>query len=708
MRAGRGVRFRILFVVCVTIGVIPLRARADWMDFAPRPFENGAYLDLYSSWERDHIHGSGPSNRWTDSFIREKVTLFSDGYSYHPRFLQYRFSISGVLKQEDYESSAISTPGWQNDTGLEYDIRLLFLPEHVYNVTLYAAQYEPLFKEQVATNHNAIETTRGGTFRYRKKPYFLRTGYGNEHTESGLSSSDIDRFFLDGEYFKRFTGGNELSFTGAVNPSWYSATGGVDGNMYQYLLGNMVNLQRFRVNSNVSWVDTEQHGGSVQSFNSNQFSWYEIATAYLPWNFRSDVKYFYLNSDNTIHEPGGLPNRDLSATNNDFEFDLFHRLYESLDSTYTFLDSRRDSSGGSTTFQSNSLALNYSKIIPWGRLDLGGSVGVGDTDSSGEVVVPNEPHPRVFVPGAFPLDRQNVVDASIDIFINCPAVGDTCPPTVIGLVRLSRNINGGCVNPDDGCYEAIPDPSRNSFTIQVLYLPKDFPPAGTFDFLASYSTTGDYKLQTDTYGANASVSLFDNLVTPYFNYVAVRSDVLSGQFPGIPIDSTTYTTGVLAQRGPFRVRGEYQDFQWDAAPYTAWLGEVQCVSALDATTSVYGVASYLNKHYSQGTTFVSDGQVISYGNVTDYSEKTVTGSASIQKQLYARNVFLSAGGTYSHINGLVDTDAYAANTSVLWKIGKVDLTVGASLYGSNSSGANTLSTERDHQFVYLKFRRRLF
>lgn len=185
MRAGSGVRFWILFAVCAAIEFAPPRARADWNDFVPRPFENGAFLDLYTSYERDHIRGGGPSNQWTDGFIREKLTLFSDGYSYHPRFMLYHFSISGVLKQEDYGSSAISTPGWQNDTGLEYDIRLRFLPEHVYNVTLYASQYEPLFKEQVATQHNSIETTRGGFFRYREKPYFLRTGYGNDHIDSG-------------------------------------------------------------------------------------------------------------------------------------------------------------------------------------------------------------------------------------------------------------------------------------------------------------------------------------------------------------------------------------------------------------------------------------------------------------------------------------------------------------------------------------------
>jgi hypothetical protein len=702
MRAGHGVRFRILLVVCAAIGFAPPRARADWSDFAPRPVENGAYLDVYTSYERDHIRSGGPSNTWSDSFIREKLTLFSDGYSYHPRFMQYRFSISGALKQEDYESSAINTPGWQNDTGFEYDIRMFFLPEHVYNLTAYAARYEPLFKEQVSTLHSAIESTQGVSFRYRKKPYFLYTGYGHDHIDSGLSSSDINRAFIDGEYFKRFTSGNELSFTGAFNPSWFSASGGVDGSTYQYLLGNMVNLQRARLTSNVSKVESDQQGGSFQSFTNDQLSWYELLTVYLPWNFRSDAKYFYLNNDNTIEEPGDLPNRKLSSTNNDFELDVYHRLYESLDTTYTFLDSRRDSSGGLTTFQSNSLSLNYTKIIPWGRFNLGTNVARGLTDTSGEVAVPNESHPGISVPvpGTFPLDLQNVVDMSIDVFINCVPGGD-CPPTVLGRVRLDRDVGSGCADPDTGCYLAIADPARNSFTIQVLYLPTDFPVSGTFDFLASYSTSGDFRLRTDTYGVNTSVNLFDNMLTPYFSYITISSDVLAGEFPGVPLDSTTYTAGLLAQRGPLRVRGEYQDFQWSAAPYTSWLAEVQYVSALNPTTSVYGVVSYLNKHYSQGT-------VIYYGNVTDYTEETITGSASIQKQFYSRNLFVSAGATYSHITGLVDTDAYAANSALIWKVGKVELTVGASVYGSDSSGINTPSTERDHQLFYAKFRRRLF
>ena len=691
MRVGHCRRFRVLLILCVTVTCAPSFTLADWRDFVPRPFENGAFLDTYSSYEHDNIHsGAATSSRWTDTFIREKLTLFSNGYSYHPRFVQYRFSISGALKQEDFGSSYTNSLGWTNDTGLEYDIRLFFLPEHVYNVTAFAARFEPLFKEQAASQHSAVEETQGVSFRYRQKPYFLHTGYGHDSVESGLTSSDIQRFFLDGEYFKRFTGGNEVSFTGAFNPSRFSTTGGVDGSTYQYLLGNLLNLQRVRLTSNLSNLESDQQGGSLQHFNTDQLAWYELLTAYLPWHFRTDLRYLYQKNDSTIEEPSTLPTRNLNDNANDIELDVVHRLYESLDTTYTFLDTWRDSSSeesgqpaeGHTSFLGHSLSLNYTKEIPWGRLVAGTNVGRGETDSHGQVCIVNESHPTVLVPGSFTLSQPNADPATIVVFLKSPL-----PP--FELIQLQTTF-----------YTVMQ--VQNTFEILISNLPSQFVVPGTYDFFVTYClASGDFKLRTDTYGSNVSVQLLEDLLTPYFSYVAVRSDVLSGEFPGVPLDSTTYTTGLILHRGPVRVRGEYQDFQWNAAPYVAWLAEAQYVSALTPTTSVYAAVSYLNKHYSQGT-------IVFYQNVTDYTEESVTGSANIQKQLFDRNLFLSAGGSYSRINGLVDTNAYSANGSLVWKIGKVDLTVGASAYGSDSSIPNTISTHRDHELVYVKFRRRLF
>jgi hypothetical protein len=179
----------------------------------------------------------------------------------------------------------------------------------------------------------------------------------------------------------------------------------------------------------------------------------------------------------------------------------------------------------------------------------------------------------------------------------------------------------------------------------------------------------------------------------------VRSDVLSGVFPGVPLDSTTYTAGLVLQRGPLLARGEYQDVQWNISPYRSWREDLQYVTNINPTTNVFAAASYLNRYYPHGQ-FQSHPEA--------FTEETFSASGSIQKELFSRNLSLSGGGSYSRIQGLIDSNSYSVNTSLIWKIGKVDLTIGASAYATDSSGAGSTSTKRDHELVYLRFRRRLF
>jgi hypothetical protein len=242
---------------------------------------------------------------------------------------------------------------------------------------------------------------------------------------------------------------------------------------------------------------------------------------------------------------------------------------------------------------------------------------------------------------------------------------------------------------------------QNTFEIFVFALPPQFAP-GTYDFLVSYSLTGGhFELRTDSYAGSIRAEMFDSMLTPFFSVVALRSDVLSGVFPGEPVDSTTYTTGLICLYGPWRARGEYQELDWQVMPYELWRAELQYIGELNSTTSVYTTASYLTKHYGRGTSSF-------FTTNPAYTEETVSGSGSIQKRLPAHNLYLSVGGSYSHLDGLVNSNAYAANTSLTWKVGKLDVSLGGTWYGSDTSGKDIVSTERDHQLVYLKMRRRLF
>jgi hypothetical protein len=699
---------RILLVLCAAMGFAPLMVLADWKDFVPQPFENGAYVDLFSSYERDHVSSGTPvTSEWNDTFIREKLTLFSNGYSYHPRFMQYHFSIAGAVKQENYESSAPVPTGWTDGTGLDYDIKMVFLPEHPYNLELFARQYEPVFKEESAIQHNSVETSRGFNFRYRKKPYFLHTGYVDDSLDSAGITSDVQRFSLDGQYFKRYANGSELSLNGAYIPSWFSNSEGLSGNSTQYLIGNTLSSgelapysspflfwfpQQARLSSSASKDDFEQQGSTSGDFQNDQLSWYEALNVYLPANFRADGIWRYQDNSTTVSGVGTSEPSNLSYINKQVQADLVNRLYQSLDTTYTFLYNDQSSSGGDTTATTNSLALNYVKSIPWGRFLAGGTLARSDTDTSGSIQVLNEPHLGVYVvpPGSFTLDQQNVLEPSIVVLLKSPL-----PP--FELIPLVRDVN------------YVVEPAEpNTFQIVVISLPAQFATPGNFDFFVSYAlVSGQFTLRTDDYAANTSVQLFDNLLTPYFNYLRITSSVLSGFFPGIPVDSTTYTAGLVVYKGPVRARGEYQQLDWNVTPYRAWRGDVQYVASLNETTSVYATAGYQNKYYPHGSSAYSPGQA-GITSASPYTEQSEAISGNIQKQFFSRNMSLNLSGSYAGLQGPVDSNGYSATVTWLWTIGKVDLSVGASVYGAATSGTDVIPTNRDHEYFYLNFRRRLF
>jgi hypothetical protein len=672
---------RKILVRLVALGCAGSCAFAEWQNFVPRPSQNGAFFDLFGSYESDDLENGSFPFTWADTFFREKVTLYSNGYVYHPRFLQYHAAIAGALKQEDYRASSFDSQGWTGGTGLEYDTKLFFLPEHPYSAELFALRYEPLFKEQSATQHNNIQTSWGGAFRYRVKPWLFNAGYNSNTIESGVSTSNVDRLSVGGEHLMITKSGYRVSTNAAYNPSRFSNSSGLEGSATESLFGNVVDVKRVRLTSTLSSNDSDQEGDVSGRYTTDQFVWYELLNLYLPLNFRSNVTYRYQDNDSTL--PGGINTgaRALSDLSRNFQFEVLHRLYQNLDTVYTFLDHSRESSGGDTSFRANSLSLNYNKLIPRGRVLAGVGLARGNTDNQGRADVVNEPHLATPVPGFFNLVLQNVDQPSLAIYLKSPIAP-------YQMVRLTLNLHYTLTL------------ITNVTQVTIIALPPAFVVPGTYDFFASYSLViGDFGMRTDTLGYNASVELFDTMLTPYYSYGTVQSDVTAGTFPGIPLDSKTRTAGVLFHRGPWRARGEYQNVQWEVSPFRAWKGELQYVGSLNPTTRLYATGTYVNKYFPEGTT-------VQLGEA--YTDSTIAASGSIQKQLPPRSLSLSAGGTWSRLRGIVDTDAYAVNASVLWKIGKLDFSAGASIYGSDTSGGTGFDNNRFHEYYYFNIRRILF
>ncbi|MBZ5640465.1 MAG: hypothetical protein LAO51_17115 [Acidobacteriia bacterium] len=666
--------------IAIAVAGLP-PAAASWEDLAPHPVQNRIFLDLYGFYEDDDIrYGSGDSH-WDDTFFREKLTLSSSGFFYHPRFLQYEMSLAGALKQESYDAPFLGDVGWRTGTGIEYDMRLLLLPEHPYNLELFALRYEPLLREEASPQRGGMQRSFGGVFRYRKRPWFSHLRFSDDSVDAGASQTDTRRLDAGGQYFQRFESGRQLSLSANVNPSRFTTSEGLSGTSSQDVLSGSVEVERVRLTTSLSHNTIDQSGLLSGSFRSHERTFEERLTAKLPLRFRVDATFRVQENENSIRASADDVAREVDDTYKELRLDLSHRLFESLDTNYMLLRENRESSGGDTRSTTHLLNLDYTKRIVGGRLLAGISLGRADTDTRGQTTVVDESHPSTAVPGTITLARPDADPASVILYVRSPL-----PPGA--LVRL--------VDPDN----YVVAMEGNAVVIHLFSLPSGFIVPGSFDFEVSYALLGGrFVLRSDSTGYNLSVELFDQRLTPYYRYSAVRSEVISGVFSGVPVDSTSHTLGVLARSGRFRALGEYQKLDWVISPYRAWRGEVQYVAPVDSTTSLYATTSFLSKRFPHGSSSFDQAA---------YTDQVVSATGNLQKRFMRQNLTMYAGASYTSIRGLVDSDSYSLNSSVVLRIGKMDLSGGLSAYASSSDGAAVTGTRRAHRLAYFKVRREFY
>jgi len=664
--------------------VEPRATLAAWTDFLPRTFDNGAYLEVHGLFEEEENRYADRTFQWSDTFFKEKLTLFSNGYVYHPRFLLYGAAVTGVISQERYGTSLVPSDEWRPDNGFEYDFSLRFLPEHPYNLSLFARRYEPLFTERFAGRENSISTTHGADFRYRHKPYFVHARYSDDTLTSGELSSSVERLGLDGEYFKLFQDNDYLSVTASYKPSRFDRSSGLTGSNREVSAGNLVSLGRYRLDSNLSSTLYEQEDLRSRRFESEQLIWRERFDVRLPMNFRGELTYRHQKSDSRFPDAAPGQTRALSSLSRDLSALLSHQLFESLTSSYRFTRGEQSSQGGESRSTGHQLGFSYDKTIPHGRLLLGANLGRSDVESSGQSDVVNEPHPGVAVPGAFTLLQENVEPQSLAVFVRSPISPFESIQLQEGLHYLVSNL-------------------VNALEVQVLSLPPQFTLPGSYDFVASYSlASGTFGLASRYKTFSGSVALFDDLLTPYVSYASVDSEVKSGFYPGAIPDSTTKTAGLLFRWDGLRARGEYREVEWETSPYSLWLGELQYTGALSRSTRLHGSLSHRRWDFPQGRSGSFGGPQAAEVQTTDMI------AADVQQKLFRQRLLLSVGGSYSENHSSFDSRSHSVNASLGWKMGRTDLSAGATIYDTEAEGDGIAISGRTRKLFYLRLRRDLF
>jgi hypothetical protein len=658
-------------------------ARADAAMFLPRSLDNGVYLELTGLREEESRHNRGRLFEWNDTFFREKVTLFSNGYVYHPRFLVYRLSLTGAYRQERFDRTSFSSDGYRSSTGSEYSARFVFLPEHPYNFELFALRYEPLFRERQATQIDNVATSRGAVFQYKKKPYFLTTRYTDNRRESEDSFSDVERLGIDGQYFKEFGQGNAFSLGGNLSPSRFDRSSGLEGKSLESSLSNGLRFRKFRLTSSVNQYSFDQDQPLGGRSESDQLGWQEQLTAYLWESLRAQLSYRYQDRESRvpIGSPGG-GQRVYTSLARYLDLDLSHRLYRSLDTTYRYLRVSNDSSGGGgSRNETHSLAFNYVKAIPSGHLMAGASASRSDLDSSGRNDAVEEGHPAVAVPGSFQLNQANVEPATLAVYLRSPL-----PP--FENVLLAQGVHYTVAFIGD------------LLEVNVLTLPPQFVVPETYEFRVSYSlTVGRFQLRNESRSYRLSFDLFNDLLTPYASRSEVDSRVLEGTLPGISPTSISTTLGITMQRRGLQARVEYQDLDWEVSPYRQLLTEARFVGSLGPRTTLNAVASRRKRDFPHGRINES---------ASPLSETFDTISSTIQQRLFRRSLLLSLGGSYTRTLGSYESHATGGQAALSWRVGRVDLSLGANFASSEADAGALLVSDRTHRFYYLRIRREFF
>jgi len=672
----------IFIIMAAIIITVPSRVRADWREFVPVITGSQAYLDVVSSYESENNNVAGQGTQWSDIFVGEKLTFNVFGYSYDPKFIEFKLNVAEVLKQEDFTESNEPTTGWESASATEYGAWIVILPDHPYTLRLFTYKTEPLPKTEFGVEIPTAETSTGAIFQYKSRPYFFNMSYIDTTTESSISSSQVDEFRTEGTYLKNFKNGVRLTLSGEYDYSSFSTSSTPAGTSSVYSFFTNIDLGKVGLTSGIDKSDFNQNTLNGILVNDT-FDWREHLNATLPLHFTSDLSYHYTKNTSDIGDDtsgGG----EVSSTDKGIEFNITHRLYNSLVSSYTFShDSSVSSFSGEISSTSNALSFTYNKKIPWdGNLLAGFSLGTATVDESGQSSVVNESHAAIPVPGSFTLNQQAVDPTTIEVFLKSPI-------SPFELVLLEENVN------------YIVSPMNNSFQITIISLPPQFIIPGIFDFSVTYDLVGaSFSSQTNTLGYNVSLTLFNNLLNPYFSYSTADSRLLTGSFPqGQPLQLSTTTAGLLFYKDPWRALIEYDRFESNLGSSNGFRSEVTFAKTFAESNRITATAAYSNYLISQEI-YTGAGQ--------SYTEKTVTLSANMLNELYTKFIVLSTGGSFSYVQGLTKTTAYSFDTNLSWKVGRISLVLGASAYSSISSGVDLVSSRQFHQYYYLNMRRYFF
>ena len=676
-------RFIFFMLLCVAA---PSLSSADYRLFIPRIYDYYGEVALDVRYSNDENKANGIKTSITDTFIVERLNVYTLGYVYHPNFITFRLNLSAGLKHEKFTSTFSENP-WNTDPIDEYELRMWLLPQHPMNLELFTIRRTPLTRSLTDEGERPVTNTHGAILKYDRKPLFVSLAYTTQNTDTEDTTNDTDTYSANLHYVV----GPFSNTAGYTHTEQHqNSFGSFDQTVTREFafFDNTFEWEMLRLLSTITYNKNDQDtdSGGISLLTKSLF-WNERLEIKLPWNFDAALNYRYYK-DTTDQGSFG----DTEVTTDEASMELNHQLYESLRSQYFLNYVKTTFDQGETKSLTNSLLFAYTKRIPKGILRAGTVLRMIEMENTGQATLTGEYHNVAASPpnNTFTLSVEGADEASIVVMVNT-----VVPPGELAtLVELQRNLN----------YTV--EPSGNTFLITILSVPPGIcqtteclaDPFFIYSFRVSYSIPPqDYTLQTKEYGFNVRLELFKNLVNPYFSYYKTKQEVTSGTFAGIPQDINNMTIGLQLQKLPFIFMVEYQDYDSNVNPFTAWRSELDYYQTVSPTVGVTGRLRFSRTEYPFGVS----------GTTVGYTDTIYGANVQIRKTFFRPNMVIAFGASYVHEESLSTSDTYAINGGLTLRSGNTDIVLSGRASYSEAQ-TEQVKQELISEYFFLTLRRKIF
>jgi hypothetical protein len=639
------------------------------LTFAPQLTASEGNLELSMTSQKNEYTVGDKKTSTTGTFMTEKLNLAAAGYVYHPRFLVFMTSLSEGLSEEGnhFGSAANAT---------NYELRMIFLPEHPYNLELFTLHQKASAPGTFFQGQTGTVDERGAILSYKRSPYFMNTSYVESEVDSSTNRTSSRAYKANGAYVLPV-----MSNSAAYSHNESSSALAVNTSRDESAFGNTIRLADAVLASNINSSLQDQKKPLNPNFQTRSLNWTEQFSAPLPLNFTTSASYGNLKE---IYRTGddpytGAPAKEEFNRSTNTSFNLSHRLYQSLVTNYAYNTFSIASTTGEITARSNSLGATYLKAIPSGRFTAGIQYGNMESERLGKLAILNESHSAALL-GTFSLTLQRVIESTIEVQVKDPGTGSliTLPPGNYLISPLGANLQ--------------------ITILSVSPVPFQPDPAYLYEFHVSYSLSDQSKLDMTTKGYSVKMDLLDNLVSPYYNYSTTDQKLVSGSIAGGPDRTTSETTGLTCQAGDYSGLIEHQSFRSRLNPYSSWKTTADYRTPLSEDTKIMVRISYGKTDYFATPSVVGS---------TEVREKKLGTDLRMDMRFPRNNTNLFVAGSYYRTESVIDADVFSLNSYVTWHVGLLSVNGGTQLSRSESrfpTGNVTLFT----QYYYVTVTRKLF